>query len=132
MKKFILTFLSAVFLFAQHGTTNDPDLKLYLKGKYKKSFEGFEKRCKKNDSYACGMVGYMYNKGIGTKKDLNKAVSFYKKGCKLNDADSCTLLAYYYYKGNIVKQDTNKAVLLLKKACKLGNKSACNYLKQFK
>jgi len=131
MKKIIIAFGLASLLLASnkpanHGTTNDPDLQLALQGKFKEAFSGFEKRCTdKKDAYACGMVGYMLDKGIGgIQKDHEKALKFYQKGCELNDADSCTLLGYYEYKNG----DKEKAKKLLKKACELGNKDACNYL----
>jgi len=127
MKKLIAILGLSLALFgAGHGDTKDPDLKLALQGKFQEAFKGFEKRClQKNDGYACGMVGYMLDKGIGNiKKDHQKAINFYKKGCELNDADSCTLLGYYEYKNG----DKEKAKKLLKKACGLGNKDACNYL----
>jgi hypothetical protein len=131
MKKLIFITLTAVFALANtHGQTKDPDLQLALQGKYKKAFQGFEKRCAKNDAYACGMVAYFYNKGIGTVKNDTLALYFYKKGCELNDTDSCTILGYFYYKGTFVKKDLKKSLTLLKKACKLGNKDACNYIEK--
>ncbi|EDM23766.1 cysteine-rich Sel1 repeat protein [Caminibacter mediatlanticus TB-2] len=126
MKK-LLILLSSVFLFANsHMTTNDKALQEALNGNYKKAFSMFEKRCKKNEGYACGMVGYFYDKGFGIEKNHQKAITYYKKGCNLNDADSCTLLGYEFYKNGNLK----KAKELLNKACKLGNKDACNYLKK--
>ncbi len=131
MKKLLLIALMTISVFgAKHGQTNDPDLQLALEGKYAKALKGFEKRCDKNEAYACGMVAYFYNKGFGVEKDNKKALKYYEKGCNLNDSDSCTILGYYYYKGTIVKQDVKKALSLLKKACKLGNKDACNYIEK--
>jgi hypothetical protein len=130
MKKFILILIAVFSFAATHGKTDDPDLQLALNGKYEKAFEGFKKRCDKNDAYACGMVAYFYNKGFGTEKNDKKALEYYRKGCGLNDSDSCTILGYYYYKGIIVKQNVNKALKLLKKACNLGNKDACNYIEK--
>ncbi|ACM92150.1 beta-lactamase HcpA [Nautilia profundicola AmH] len=132
MKKilFMVLLLTVSVFAAKHGTTNDPDLQLALEGKYDKAIKGFEKRCEKNEAYACGMVAYFYNKGFGVEKDNKKALKYYEKGCNLNDSDSCTILGYYYYKGILVKQDVKKALTLLKKACKLGNKDACNYIEK--
>jgi TPR repeat protein len=129
MKKTIL-ILTAVFAFAKHGQTNDPALQEALQGHYTKAFRMFDKRCSKNDGYACGMVAYFYDKGIGVQKDKKAAINYYTKGCGLNDNDSCTILGYYYYKGIGVKKDLNKAITLLKKACKNHSKDACNYLKE--
>jgi TPR repeat protein len=122
--RYIIAILTATILFASHGNTNDPDLKLALNGNFYKAFKGFKKRCSNNEAYACGMVGYFLDKGFGVKKDHKKAIKFYQKGCNLNDADSCTLLGYFNYKNGNLK----KAKKLLQKACKIGNKDACNYL----
>jgi len=133
MKKLLLSILLTLSAFAaNHGQTDDPDLQLALQGKYAQAFKGFEKRCTKNDAYACGMVAYFYNKGFGVEKNIKNALKYYEKGCKLNDTDSCTILGYYYYKGQYVKKDVKRASELLQKACKLGNKDACNYTKKIK
>jgi TPR repeat protein len=133
MKKLLitaLTVLSAFAMNANHAQTNDPDLQLALQGKFKQAFSGFKKRCDiKNDGYACGMVGYMLDKGIGgIEKNHALAIKYYEKGCKLKDPDSCTLLGYYEYKNG----DKKKAKNLLEKACKLGNKDACSYLNRIR
>jgi len=131
MKKILIIALLIISAYAaKHGQTNDPDLQLALEGKYTEALKGFEKRCNKNEAYACGMVAYFYNKGFGVETDNKKALKYYEKGCNLNDSDSCTILGYYYYKGVLVKQDVKKALTLLKKACKLGNKDACNYIEK--
>ncbi len=128
MKKIALILGISLTLFGAHGNTNDKDLQLALKGKYKEAFDGFYKRCEKNEGYACGMVGFFYDKGFGVKKNHKEAIKFYKKGCKLEDADSCTLLGYYAYQEG-KKQEAKE---LLNKACKLGNKDACNYLNKIR
>jgi len=127
MKKLILPFFAILTFAMPHGETQDPALKEALKGHYKKAFSMFEKRCDKNDAYACGMVGFFYDKGFGVSKNHNLALKFYKKGCNLNDADSCTLLGYNAYK----KGELKEAKKLLRKGCNLGNKDACNYLNKF-
>jgi hypothetical protein len=60
-KGIIALFIS--FAFASHGETQNPVLQEALKGHYLKAFRMFDKRCNKNDGYACGMVGYFHNKG---------------------------------------------------------------------
>ena len=89
MKKLLL-LVAVVFAFSSnHGQTKDPALQEALNGNYKKAFSMFEKRCIKNDGYACGMVGYFLDKGIGgIEKNHQTAINYYKKGCELNDADS--------------------------------------------
>ena len=79
MKKNII-FLFAVLSFSYQNMSNniDKDLNLALHHKYKKALSHFEKRCKNNDGYACGMAGYFYDKGFGVAKNHNLAISFYK------------------------------------------------------
>ena len=130
MKKLILFFIAVLTFALPHGETTDPALKEALQGHYKKAFNMFEKRCNRNDGYACGMVAYFYDKGFGVNKDKEKAIKYYKKGCNLNDKDSCTILGYYYYKGIVVNKNLKKSIQLLKKACNLKSPEACNYLRE--
>ena len=127
MKKLLLSLI-AVIAFAvpkNHGTTNDPGLKLALEKKYKEALANFIERCSNEDGFACGMAGYFYDRGFGKiPKNHKLAIKFYQKGCALGDGDSCTLLGYEEYK----KRNLKKAKEFLKKGCKLGNKDACKYL----
>lgn len=61
-------------------------------GHYKTAIELFEKACKNNIAQSCSMLSFMHLNGIGTKKDMNKAISYLKKACKLGDKDSCYYL----------------------------------------
>ena len=125
MKKLIL-FLLIVFGFSMqnnHFQTDDKGMQLALQGKYKEALVNFIDRCSNNEGFACGMVGYFYERGFGVEKNHNLAIKFYKKGCSLGDADSCTLLGYEKYKEKNLKE----AKELLKKGCDLGNKDACKY-----
>ena len=131
MKKIILSLLSVIAFSmpANHMNTKDPGLNMALQGKYKEALANFIQRCSNGDGYACGMAGYLYDKGLGNiPKNHIVAIKFYKKGCNLNDGDSCTLLGYEAYKN----KDNQKAKEYLEKGCKLGNKDACKYLKKIK
>jgi TPR repeat protein len=98
MKKLLLITLLSIGLFASnHGQTNDPDLQLALQGKYTKALRGFEKRCEKNDAYACGMVAYFYNKGFGVEKNNKTALEYYKKAIESGKAN----MAYALYQTGI-------------------------------
>ena len=125
MKKLII-FILVVFSLGisnNHFKTNDKGMQLALQGKYKEALANFIERCSNNEGYACGMVGYFYERGFGVNKNHDLAIKFYKKGCSLGDADSCTLLGYEEYK----KRNLKEARKLLKKGCELGNKDACRY-----
>ena len=99
MKKIILTTLSAIFLFAGHGDSNDPGMKLLEKGDNKGALEVFKKECNNdNNGWACGNVGLFLYMGLGVKQDIPTAKKYYNKGCTLNDIGSCENLAEIAYK----------------------------------
>lgn len=55
-------------------------------------------------------MGQMYEKGIGTKQDLDKALSFYQEGVKAGDYRSMLVLGTCYEKGIGVEANIEKAV----------------------
>jgi len=98
MKKFILASVSAVFLFAGHGESNDPGMKLLQKGDKKGAFEIFTKECNAGNAWACGNSGLMLYFGMGINKNVAKAKEYYNKGCEMHDIGSCENLAEIAYK----------------------------------
>ena len=54
-------------------------------------------------------VGYCYQKGIGTKKDLKKAFELYLKSAKLNHIDGIKNVGYCYRNGIGTKKDLKEA-----------------------
>jgi len=98
MKKFIMASLSAVFLLAGHGDSNDPGMKLLMKGDKKGAFNIFEKECKNGNAWACGNTGLMLYLGMTGQKNVAKAKVYYNKGCELHDIGSCENLAEIAYR----------------------------------
>jgi len=115
MKKILLSAL-AVFAFAGHGDSNDPGMKLLMKGDKKGALEVFKKECDKdNNGWACGNVGLMLYMGMAGEKNIALAKKYYNKGCNLNDIGSCENLAEIAYK----EQNMVSAKGYFQKVCKM-------------
>ena len=57
---------------------------------YTKALEYSILACEKgDDSYSCGMCGYFYSIGKGTRKDREKANFYNKKACDMGNEKSC-------------------------------------------
>jgi len=140
MKKMILTSLSAIFLFAGHGDSNDPGMKLLMKGDKKGALEVFKKECDVDkNGWACGNVGLMLYMGLAGNKDITTSKIYYNKGCELNDVGSCENLAEIFY----VENDLMTAKKYFNKVChmekyaknkdeKKGVKKSCEIAKTIK
>jgi hypothetical protein len=75
--------------------------------------------------YSCAVFGSMSAKGLGVRRDLEKAASLFTKSCDGNESFGCLLLAKMHQDGFGVNQDLQKAITLLDKACSLENDEAC-------
>lgn len=95
---------------------------------YVKAFECF--LSSSIDGYAPAMnwLGYCYEYGKGTKKNLDSAFGWYEKAANANVANAIYHLGRLYYDGKGVQQDYNKAFGLFKKACDLRESLAYEYL----
>ena len=95
---------------------------------YVKAFECF--LSSSIDGYAPAMnwLGYCYEYGKGTKKNLDSAFGWYEKAANANVANAIYHLGRLYYDGKGVQQDYNKAFGLFKKACDLRESNAYEYL----
>ena len=95
---------------------------------YVKAFECF--LSSSIDGYAPAMnwLGYCYEYGKGTKKNLDYAFGWYEKAANANVANAIFHLGRLYYDGKGVQQDYNKAFGLFKKACDLRESLAYEYL----
>lgn len=56
----------------------------------KKAFALYTKGCELGNSFACVQIGAMYEKGIGTAKNMGKAKDFYGKACDFQDQEGCS------------------------------------------
>ena len=84
-----------------HGIAQDSlkSIQLYaksIKDGNKALFEQNIKLAENNDVFASVLLGYCYQKGVGTKKDGNKMVGYFKKAANLNSVDAQRELALCY------------------------------------
>ena len=52
----------------------------------------FEDACGLVESVSCNVLGMMYERGDGVKKDIQKAKFYYQKACRYGDTDTCEKL----------------------------------------
>ena len=89
--------------------------------KYNLAFEYFLKSAKEEESWACNKVGLYYYNGIGTKKDLNKAIYYFNLGKDSpintrNEWNIYNLVKLFYLNGDSsigIKKDIDKSISLL-------------------
>ena len=71
----------------------------------------------KEDFMKYRQLAFIYERGKGVEKNMEKAVEFYKKAADLGDAYSVRQLAYFYLNGiNGLKTDLNQALYFYEKA----------------
>jgi TPR repeat protein len=75
-------------------------------------------------------MGDCYYYGIGTEKDLTKAVEYLTQAADHNIANAQYRLGIFYYNGTGVKQDQTYAKLLMQKARDGGMKEAKEFLEK--
>lgn len=95
---------------------------------YVKAFECFLSSSIDGYAFAMNWLGYCYEYGKGTKKNLDSAFGWYEKAANANVANAIYHLGRLYYDGKGVQQDYNKAFGLFKKACDLRESKAYEYL----
>ena len=76
-------------------------------------------------------MGDCYYYGIGTEKDLTKAVEYLTQAADHNIANAQYRLGIMYYTGNGVKQDQTYAELLMRKARDGGMTEAQDFLNKY-
>lgn len=105
----------------------------------------YEIACNAKDSYACYSLGYLYEKGLGTRQNLSKAFEFHnqacvfgsqygceyvveqgKKGCQNGISKACSFVAsiYEYW----LNGDENTILYYLRQGCNLNDYEACKEL----
>lgn len=73
-------------------------------------------------------LGWCYEKGTGTKQNVNKAIRCYRKSAEEGFCPAQVYIAKYYEEGIIVSQDNIKAFRWYKKAAEQGYSPACYHL----
>ena len=89
---------------------------------YAEQKDYYLKSCQNGDGQGCRNMATLYLKGLGVKKDANKAFEYVKRGCELNNASSCTKLGNIY-DDNKMYQKSAEAYM---KGCQLNSGVSCN------
>ena len=73
-------------------------------------------------------IGAMYKNGLGTEKDIIKAIDYFKRSAEMNNKNGLYEYGKALLFGEHILQDKGKAVKLLEKAIKLENINAKRFL----
>lgn len=76
---------------------------------YVRAFPLLLQAARLNDSHCQNLVGYCYELGLGTEKDLEGAMFWYRKAASYDDKEALGNLALLYEKGKGVKANPRKA-----------------------
>lgn len=90
--------------------------------------------CVTGDSKACLYTGIMNSYGLGTKRNLKKAVSYYESACDGNISKACYNQGFMYEYGKGTVKSVKTALTLFERGCSLNDGKACNsagYLYEF-
>lgn len=100
----------------------------YQRADYNKAFTGFTTLALQGNAWAENYLGYMYEFGQGTSRDVNLAIDWYKNAAEKDNPDA------QYHLGRVClstpPQDYDSAVVWLSMAEKKGRAGARDMLKQ--
>lgn len=77
--------------------------------------------CRNKGAKSCGVLGYIYEGGIGVAVNVKSAIEYYKKSCDLRYGVGCVNLGVLYAKVENYK-DANS---YFRRACELRNAEGC-------
>lgn len=101
---------------------------LYAKGRYEEAFRAYDRLAAEGDLDAMFNVGYMYQFGVGTPPDYEKAADFYAVALYLEGGDAAYNLAVMHLMGLGVETNAAKAVKYMETAALAGCPEAQLYL----
>ena len=81
-----------------------------------KGIQYYEQAAQKDYAAAWNAIGYLFQYGIGYKKDLKKSFDAYLKGAELGNGYALSNLGYFYSSGTYVEEDLEKALTYYQKA----------------
>jgi len=128
MKKLFLFLFSLTLLFSY---SIDEANKLIKEKKYKEAIKEYF-LIARDGMVAKYNIGYMYEKGLGVKKDIKKAIEFYKMSANDGFAPAALLVGNAYLKGIAVNKNLRKAIYYYEIAAQGGNKEAIKILNAIK
>lgn len=101
-----------------------------LEKNYSKAEALFEKACLNGQPKSCYTLGYMYEFGVGVKKNKEKLVHYYKASCDKEHSYgwACFSLGTLYFNGLSVEKNILTAINYYERSCNNGNVFGCNEL----
>lgn len=120
-KKFIPYFMKDVLARAEKGDGDacfDVAEYFYAQKNYEQAFQWYKKttQCDNTNPNAFFNLGYAYQYGEGTEKDMFAAFECYQKAADQNLPQAMNNLAFFYESGIVVPQDQEKADELCRQA----------------
>lgn len=94
---------------------------------YKQALAGFLELESKNqaDDNLFYKMGTMYKNGLGTQKDMIKAIEYFKRSAELNNINAKRTLALEYISGKHFEQDIEKGLEMLTVCADRGDTLSC-------
>jgi TPR repeat protein len=93
----------------------------YDRKDYTTAVPEYTKLAEANDTWAMSRLGYLYNRGLGVKRDDTQGAYWLRKAADNGNAHSMYNLAVLYGSGQGVPQDYNEAVTWYRKAAEGGD-----------
>ena len=91
---------------------------------YQELFQGYWRDAQRGDAKAMGVVGLMFEKGLGCPKDYEKAFHWLMRGAQKGDDEAQNNLGFLYYRGLWVPENGAEALRWFTKAADQGLASA--------
>ena len=85
-------------------------------GDFAQALVWYKKAADEEDGRAMGMIGKIFQFGMGVAVDVDKAFKWYEKGTLYDDAFSCNALGAMYFNGTGAEQDYSQAKRYFEKA----------------
>lgn len=94
---------------------------------YKQALAGFLELESKNqaDDNLYYKIGIMYKNGLGTQKDMIKAIEYFKRSAELNNTNAKRTIALEYLSGKHLEQDIEKGLEMLTECADRGDIMSC-------
>ena len=94
---------------------------------YKQALTGFLELESKNqaDDNLFYKIGIMYKNGLGTQKDMIKAIDYFKRSAEMNNTNAKRTLALEYILGKHLEQNIEKGLEMLTECADSGDTLSC-------
>ena len=126
--KRILSILCLTILLVSSGVCWSADFQKGLaaadRGDFATALETLTPRAEQGGANAQGILGFMYDKGLGVPQDYKAAVKWYTLAAEQGNVGAQYNLGFMYYKGQGLPQDYVRAHMWLNIAASSGDKDS--------